>query len=121
MAAFSKEPACDRIDLDVLLFGDEASDEFRKSQCHVETCPHCQDRLAKTAAGDREWAEVRSVLKINGDECLDELADYTVDQPGSSGGSTPFYEGRVRPSSISCRRPRTRNCSGSWAATRSNT
>jgi eukaryotic-like serine/threonine-protein kinase len=92
MAAFSKEPACDRIDLDVLLFGDEASDEFRKSQCHVETCPHCQDRLAKTAADDRQWAEVRSVLQTNGDECLDEL-DYTVDEPRSSGGSTPILRG----------------------------
>jgi eukaryotic-like serine/threonine-protein kinase len=93
MATFSKEPACDRVDLDVLLFGDEASDEFRKSQCHVETCPHCQDRLAKTAADDRQWAEVRSVLQTNGDECAEDPADYTIDEPRSSGGSTPVLRG----------------------------
>jgi eukaryotic-like serine/threonine-protein kinase len=95
MAAFSKEPACERVDLDVLLFGDEASDEFKKSQCHVETCVHCQDRLAKTAAEDREWAEVRSVLQTR-HESLDDLGDhgeYTVDEPRLSSGSTPVLRG----------------------------
>jgi len=96
MAAFSKEPVCNRIDLDVLLFGDEASDEFRKSQCHVETCAHCQDRLAKTAADDREWAEVRNVLQTSGEACLDEAVDFTIDEPRSSAGSTPVLRG-VRP------------------------
>jgi eukaryotic-like serine/threonine-protein kinase len=90
---FSKEPGCDRVDLDVLLFGDEASDEFRKSQCHVETCAHCQDRLAKTAADDREWAEVRSVLQTRTDECADDASDYTIDEPRSSSGSTPVLRG----------------------------
>src|ERR1700749_5089344 len=96
MAAFSKEPNCDRIDLDVLLSGDEASDEFRKSQCHVETCAHCQDRLAKTAADDPEGAEVRGGLQTKSDECESDLADYTIDEPRSSSGSSPGLR-RARP------------------------
>jgi hypothetical protein len=52
----------------VLLFGDETSAEFRASQQHVETCPQCQDRLARTAADDGDWDEVRSVLQPDGEE-----------------------------------------------------
>jgi eukaryotic-like serine/threonine-protein kinase len=68
MKASQREPDCDRVKLDVLLFGDETSAEFRASQQHVETCPQCQDRLARTAADDGEWDEVRSVLQPDGEE-----------------------------------------------------
>jgi eukaryotic-like serine/threonine-protein kinase len=68
MKASQREPDCDRVKLDVLLFGDETSAEYRASQQHVETCPQCQDRLARTAADDGDWDEVRSVLQPDGEE-----------------------------------------------------
>ena len=45
-----QEQHCDDSRLNVLLFGDEQSDEFLDSASHVESCPHCQDRLTQLAA-----------------------------------------------------------------------
>jgi eukaryotic-like serine/threonine-protein kinase len=56
-------PICERVQLDALLFAEEDSAEFRMAQEHVETCSHCQDKLAKTAADDGQWSEVRDLLR----------------------------------------------------------
>lgn len=56
------EHVCDDAKLNVLLFGDEQSDEYRNSASHVETCPHCQERLAHLAADDPLWSEAGEYL-----------------------------------------------------------
>jgi eukaryotic-like serine/threonine-protein kinase len=58
----SNTQSCDSVRLAALLFAEEDSAEFRAAQDHVETCPHCQDKLAKTAADDGQWSEVRDLL-----------------------------------------------------------
>ncbi|TXT39461.1 MAG: putative serine/threonine-protein kinase pknB [Planctomycetota bacterium] len=63
MKTVKTETACEDIPLDVLLFGDEESDEFRQSASHVESCSHCQDRLIALAADDGDWDNVREVLQ----------------------------------------------------------
>lgn len=63
------QTSCHNVRLDVLLFGDEESAEYRAAQSHVETCPECQDRLAQTAAEEDDWSQVRSAL-------VDEIANY---------------------------------------------
>ena len=67
MKASNTNSSCDGIKLDVLLFGEETSVEFHELQRHVETCPQCQDRRERTAADEGDWAEVRSVLRPDGD------------------------------------------------------
>jgi serine/threonine protein kinase len=98
MTASDRVPGCGRVDLDVLLFGDEASDEFRISQRHVETCPECQDRLAKTAADDGDWAEVRSVLQPSDERLSEEWPGRTADLPrlSSEFGATPRSRGQIK-------------------------
>jgi serine/threonine protein kinase len=61
--------ACGEIALDVLLYGDEDSAEFRRSAEHVESCPECCDRLSRLAGSDAEWAEARDTLRSDADSC----------------------------------------------------
>jgi eukaryotic-like serine/threonine-protein kinase len=98
MTASDGEPGCDRVDLDVLLFGDEASDEFRISQRHVETCSECQDRLAKTAADDGDWAEVRSAFQPSDEKPSEEWSGRTADLPrlSSKFGAATWGRGHVK-------------------------
>lgn len=101
MTVSRKESACDRINFDVLLFGDEDSAEFSDSKRHVETCPQCQDLLAKTAADDREWAEVRNVFEQDergpGENPLGRTIDLQLcsgDLPLPASDSLPSARGR---------------------------
>ncbi len=57
-----KERHCDDTRLNVLLFGDEASDEFHQCASHVESCPYCQDRLTQLAAEDQMWSDAGQFL-----------------------------------------------------------
>jgi eukaryotic-like serine/threonine-protein kinase len=59
------QASCNDIQLDVLLFGDEASAEFQRSAEHVETCFECQERLSKCAADDGDWINVKTMLRRN--------------------------------------------------------
>jgi eukaryotic-like serine/threonine-protein kinase len=52
----------DDASLNVLLFGDEQSDEYRGCASHVESCPHCQERLTRLAAEDPMWSEAGEYL-----------------------------------------------------------
>ena len=63
MKTAKTETACAEVSLEVLLFGDEDSAEFRESASHVESCARCQDRLTKLAADDGDWDDVRDVLQ----------------------------------------------------------
>ena len=63
MKASQKRLSCEDVRLDLLLFGDEESLEVQEFAEHVESCPHCQDRLSKTAAADSDWTEVCSRLR----------------------------------------------------------
>ena len=63
MKTAKNETACADVQLEVLLFGDEDSAEFRRSAGHVESCPRCQDRLTMLAADDGHWDQVRDVLQ----------------------------------------------------------
>jgi len=95
MKASKREPSCDGIRLDVLLFGDEESAEFHESERHVETCPRCQDRLARTAADDGEWDEVRSVLRPDGEAALGESGQSRLGGEASRGGGQ-IKSGRIK-------------------------
>ncbi len=95
MKASKIPPSCDGIRLDVLLFGDEESAEFHESVRHVETCPRCQDRLERTAADDGDWAEVRSVLRHEGEAALGASGESRLGSDASRGfGQTRF--GRIK-------------------------
>ena len=48
------EAACDEVQLEVLLFGDEDSAEFRKSADHVESCAQLSGS-PHDAGGRRRW------------------------------------------------------------------
>lgn len=63
MKTAKTETACAEVQLEVLLFGDDDSAEFRESASHVESCSRCQDRLTKLAADDGDWDDVRDVLQ----------------------------------------------------------
>jgi len=83
-------PHCDDSRLNVLLFGDEQSDEFLDSASHVESCPQCQDRLAQLAAEDQMWSEASQLLLETG-----EVGDST---------SRPDFGGSLQPSWASAQR-----------------
>src|SRR5262245_18262886 len=89
MSASKRQPTCDEISLDVLLFGDEDSGEFRASSTHVESGARRQDRLCRMAVDQSDWSEVRKVLGPDEmDSEGDELSGGT-NQPGGSRGTVP--------------------------------
>ena len=73
------ESSCGDVQLDVLLFGDEASAEFRRSAEHVETCVECQERLSKCAADDGDWINVKTMLRRNRTDREPKLLDSASD------------------------------------------
>ncbi|MCA9135342.1 MAG: serine/threonine protein kinase [Planctomycetales bacterium] len=50
------------IELQHLVFSDDASDEYRAASLHVESCPHCQTRLADLAASSEFVGDAHSLL-----------------------------------------------------------
>ncbi len=62
----SREHPCDDTRLEILLFGDEESCEFLDSASHVESCPHCRDRLTELAAEEQLWSEAGKFLRETG-------------------------------------------------------
>jgi serine/threonine-protein kinase len=54
---------CDKPPLEILLRGDESSDEFRRLAAHLESCVPCRDRLTHLAADDSAWDEASSLLR----------------------------------------------------------
>jgi len=83
------QTSCNNVRLDVLLFGDEESAEFRAAQSHVETCPECQDRLAQTAAEEDEWSLARSALS-------DEIANYQAGGENDDSSLDARHSPRIR-------------------------
>ena len=54
--------SCRDVQLDVLLFGDEHSAEYRGFAAHVEMCRPCQERLSEMAADESDWTNARTML-----------------------------------------------------------
>lgn len=53
--------------LRLLLQEDEQSGDYRDAARHVDSCPHCQQRIGELAAEDDEWHEAHEMLLV-GDE-----------------------------------------------------
>ena len=72
--------SCDDVQLDVLLFGEEDSNEFQVMSAHVESCPLCRNRLTETAEHNGECTEIIASLR----ECqaesgkLDSFEDFAA-------------------------------------------
>lgn len=72
---------CDPSGLDVLLFGDETSDEYRVRATHVESCDDCQQRLTALAADEDTWNDVSGFLQscvIGESGIVDHIAPNSV-------------------------------------------
>jgi len=77
--------SCNDVDLDVLLFGDEDSAQFRNISEHVESCPHCRERLSQMAGSDDQCAEMFAALRP-GEGAAESAAasgPFTADQSNS--------------------------------------
>lgn len=48
---------CSDESLRLLLREDEQSGDYRDAARHVDSCPHCQQRIGELAAEDDEWHE----------------------------------------------------------------
>jgi serine/threonine protein kinase len=60
--------ACQEVNLDVLLDGDEDSVLFRRAASHVESCPECQRRLTELSGDAEHWSVQREMLRpVSGD------------------------------------------------------
>ncbi len=53
---------CSDDSLRLLLREDEQSGDYREAARHVDSCPHCQQRIGELAAEDDEWHEVQEML-----------------------------------------------------------
>ncbi len=71
--------ACDQRQLEVLLHGEEGSDQFAAAAGHVECCAACQARLGELAGDENSWRELCGLLAR--DETFDD-----DNQPKSGGG-----------------------------------
>ncbi|MFM9962206.1 MAG: serine/threonine-protein kinase [Planctomycetaceae bacterium] len=58
---------CSDDSLRLLLREDEQSGDYRDAARHVDSCPHCQQRIGELAAEDDEWHEAHEML-LAGDE-----------------------------------------------------
>lgn len=58
---------CSDDSLRLLLRADEQSGDYRDAARHVDSCPHCQQRIGELAAEDDEWHEAHEML-LAGDE-----------------------------------------------------
>lgn len=57
-----KNDICSGLNLNSLLTGDEASQEYQSVLSHVDNCPDCQQRLEQLAADSSIWHEATRVL-----------------------------------------------------------
>jgi eukaryotic-like serine/threonine-protein kinase len=55
----------------VLREADEDSSEFRETARHVESCPHCRQRLAELSAADALLTEACETLRAGGEPTID--------------------------------------------------
>jgi eukaryotic-like serine/threonine-protein kinase len=84
------QPSCRSVQFDLLLFGDEQSAEYRNSAAHVEACRHCQDSLAKLAADEGDWSNVRTMLRRDDSDAASESKlQAALSSSGFSLGSHP--------------------------------
>jgi serine/threonine protein kinase len=64
-----RSKACAGVNLDVLLDGDEDSEDFRRAASHVESCSECQRRLTELTGDADYWSFQREMLSpIQGDQ-----------------------------------------------------
>ncbi len=66
---------CSDDSLRLLLREDEHSSDYREAARHVNSCPHCQQRIGELAAEDDEWHEAHEMLLAG-----DESGTGTIDQ-----------------------------------------
>jgi serine/threonine protein kinase len=65
----SRSNACQSVNLNVLVDGDENSDLFRNAATHVEVCTECQRRLTELSGNAEHWAVQREMLRpLEGDQ-----------------------------------------------------
>lgn len=67
---------CDLSRLEVLLQGDELSEEFQVVSLHLESCAYCQQHLTALAADDQSWNEISSLLNQSNQP---EIPDFDTD------------------------------------------
>jgi eukaryotic-like serine/threonine-protein kinase len=70
---------CSDDSLRLLLREDEQSDDYRDAARHVDSCPHCQQRIGELAAEDDEWHEAHEMLlagDANGTGTIDRLSAH---------------------------------------------
>lgn len=58
---------CSDDSLRLLLREDEQSGDYRDAARHVDSCPHCQQRIGELAAEDNEWHEAHEMLLAHDD------------------------------------------------------
>ncbi len=73
---------CSDDSLRLLLREDEQSDDYRDAARHVDSCPHCQQRIGELAAEDDEWHEAHEMLLAG-----DESGTGTIDRLSAHGRS----------------------------------
>ena len=73
---------CDDPQLDILLSGDEQSDEFRQLAAHLESCANCRERLTVLAADGDVWDDVSGLLRGYGG-----TGEFTADNSAPCAGA----------------------------------
>ena len=73
---------CSDDSLRLLLREDEDSGEYRDAARHVDSCPHCQQRIGELAAEDDEWYEAHEML-LAGDDSGSGTIDPQTDPKSS--------------------------------------
>ncbi|TXT18553.1 MAG: pknB, partial [Planctomycetota bacterium] len=85
--------------LRLLLREDEQSGDYRDAARHVDSCPHCQQRIGELAAEDDEWHEAHEML-LAGDESGSGNSDSVSGHERSRGrwqrSSTAWTEAMAR-------------------------
>ena len=57
--------SCEGVQLEVLLHGDEQTNEFQAVAEHVETCGVCRQRLTDLAGNAQSWSDVQQFLGVS--------------------------------------------------------
>ncbi len=90
---------CSDDSLRLLLREDEQSGDYRDAARHVDSCPHCQQRIGELAAEDDEWHEAHEML-LAGDESGSGNSDAVSGHERSRGrwqrSSTAWTEAMAR-------------------------
>ena len=90
---------CSDDSLRLLLREDEQSGDYRDAARHVDSCPHCQQRIGELAAEDDEWHEAHEML-LAGDDSgsgnIDRLSDHERSRGRWQRGPAAWTEAMAR-------------------------